>query len=160
MHGEKLDYMRKSTNESLYSVTKQPRIKIDDKSGSFVSDAQIREQLGLKNGVESLHALDLNDHSILYEQIQVIFANLFSFIEDRVLEVALKGESGAFQLDGQRRFVCAFEKPRSQFPVYFDRAADNLLGQLIGLVHLILGKTITRPVARLERIGFQVHIFS
>jgi hypothetical protein len=139
--------MRKSTNESLYSVTKQPRIEIDEKSGSFVSDAQIREQLGLKNGVESLHALDLNDHRILYEQIQAIFANLFSFIEDRVLELALKAEAGAIQLDCQRRFVCAFEKTRSQLPVYFDRAADNLLRQLIGLVHLILAKTMTRGAA-------------
>jgi hypothetical protein len=139
--------MRKSTNESLYSVTEQPRIEIDEKSRSFVSDAQIREQLGLKNRVESLHALDLNDHGILYEQIQAIFANLFSFIEDRVLELALKAEAGAIQLDCQCRFVCSFEKSRSQFSVHFDRAGDNLLRQLIGLIHLILGKTITRGLA-------------
>src|SRR5882762_1982889 len=139
--------MRKSTNESLYSVTKQPRIEIDKKSGSFVCDAQIGEQLGLKNRVELVHTLDLNDHGILYNQIQAIFANLFSFIEDRVLELALKAEAGAIQLDCQCRFVCAFEKPRSQFSVHFDRAADNLLRQLIGFVHLILGKTITRRVA-------------
>jgi hypothetical protein len=31
--------------------------------------------------------------------------------------------------------------------VYFDRATDNLLRQLIGFVHLILGKTITRALA-------------
>jgi hypothetical protein len=139
--------MRKSTNDSLYSVTKQPRIEIDEKSGSFVCDAQIREQLGLKNGVELLHALDLNDHGILYEQIQAIFANLFSFIEDRVLELALKVEAGAIQLDAQCRFVCPFEKSRSQFSVYFDRATDNLLRQFISFVHLILGKTATRALA-------------
>jgi hypothetical protein len=139
--------MRKSTNESLYSVTKQPRIEIDEKAGSFVCDAQIREQLGLKNRVKLLYALDLNDHCILYEQIQAIFANLFSFIEDRVLELALKAEAGAFQLDSQCRFVCTVEKPRSQFPVYFDRATDNLLGQPISFVHLILAKTITRALA-------------
>jgi hypothetical protein len=153
MHGEKLDYMRKSTNDSLYSVTKQSRIEIDEKSGSFVGDAQIREQLGLKNRVKLLYALDLNDHGILYNQIQAIFANRFSFIEDRVFELALKAEAGALQLDCQCRFVCAFEKPRTQFPVHFDRAADNLLRQLIGLVHRILAKITTRAVASLEPFG-------
>src|ERR1700680_364765 len=81
-HGEKYDYMSNSADESLYSVTKQPRIEVDEESDSFACDAQIRKYLRFKHRVKSLHAFDFDDNRIFHEQVDAILPYPPVLIED------------------------------------------------------------------------------
>jgi hypothetical protein len=119
--------MRNSPDESLYSVSEQPGIEIDEEPHSLASNTKIRKNLSFKYWVKSLYTLNFDDHFVLHEQVEAIFADLFLLIENGENKLTLKVDAGTLKLDCQCRFVGAFEKTWAQLAMHFDSATDNCL---------------------------------
>jgi hypothetical protein len=101
--------MRNSSDKSLYSLVDQSCVEVYEKSHSFASYLQVRENLGFKDGVKSLHALDFDDDYIFHKQIDTIFSDLLIFVEHRKDNLTVEMQSGTFQFDRQSCFVGSFE---------------------------------------------------
>ena len=56
------------------------RVKIDQQPDLLAGNSQIRQELGLKDWLHSLHALDLNNNGVIDNQIKAVLANRLSFV--------------------------------------------------------------------------------
>ena len=83
-----------------------------------------------------LYRLQLHHDALVDKQINLeIQTQAAFFIFERHYELARERYASRLELDGQTFFINAFEQPRADFSMHFDRAAYDHFGQLI-LRHL------------------------
>jgi hypothetical protein len=139
--------MRNSPDESLYSISEEPGIEIDEESHALAGHTEIRQNLSFKYRVKSFHTFDFYDHFVLDEQVKAIFADLFLLIQNRINDLTLKVQAGTLKLNCRCRFVRSFEKTWAKMAMHLNSATNDCFRKFVNLVHLILsnGKDLQNP---------------
>lgn len=88
---------------------------------------------GFEYRIQLFDALDLDDDSVLHEEVDPIFSDRSALVQGGDGQLSAMGQSGVGELDAQRLFVSGFEKAGTELSMDGDGAADNPLGQRISL---------------------------
>src|SRR5437879_1586284 len=122
-----------SEYESLDAISHEATIEIDEQTDTFVSRSKICEQLRIQHGVRALHALHFDDDDVGHDEIDPVLAKQASLVESRNPDLMLVSHGGVVELDTQCRLVRSFEETRAQHAMHLDRAADDLLGDVVDI---------------------------
>jgi hypothetical protein len=84
-----------------------------------------------------LGGLQLNDESLVYEQVQSCVTEQDSLVEDGDRDLPAKRDPPGPKLDAERLFVERLEEPWSKEPMHFDGRSNHRLGEPVqGLLGL------------------------
>jgi len=77
-----------------------------------------------------LYTFDFDDYRVINHQVETIFPDRLSLINDRKYWLPDMIQVGIVQLNAKRCFVSSFQKSRSKLAMDFNSASDYSLGQL------------------------------
>ena len=63
-----------SNDESFDAIANEARVKVDQQAHSFLCQANVGQYLRLEDWVQFFDALDLNDHEIRDDEVNVVLA--------------------------------------------------------------------------------------
>jgi hypothetical protein len=76
-HGESLKH------DALYSVLQDWNIEVDQQADLFPGQPQVAENLGLKDGVQSIDRLQLDNDLVFYQEIEPMLSEALTLVNDR-----------------------------------------------------------------------------
>ena len=84
----------------------------------------------------ALDALDLDDDSVVDDQIQSIVAHPFALVRHGHLHLSIEGQVLVVKLERHRILVRALVQAWTECAMHFDRTPDDAFGQVVyGVVH-------------------------
>jgi hypothetical protein len=122
-------------DKSSYAFRDESRVEVDEQGYFLARHSEVREHLGFEDRIKPLHALDLYNHSILDQQVQPIFANRPTFVNNWINDLSLEAEAHVPEFDAQRPFVSCFEQPRPELAIHLNSTPDHFFGQPIDFLH-------------------------
>ena len=84
----------------------------------------------LKDRIEPLYTFDLDDHRVINYQVETIFPDRLSLINDWKYWLPDMIQVGIVQFNAKRCFVSAFQETRTELAMNLDCASDYSLAQL------------------------------
>jgi len=83
-----------------------------------------------KDRIEALYAFDFYDYCVINYQVETIFPDRLSLINDWKYWLPDMIQVGIVQFNAKRCFVSSFQETRTELPMDLDSASDYSLGQL------------------------------
>ncbi len=84
----------------------------------------------LKDRIESLHTFDFYDNRVINYQVETIFPDGLSLINDWKYRLADVVQAGIVQFNAKRCFISSFQETRTELAMNLDSASDYSLGKL------------------------------
>ena len=114
--------------QTAETLLQQGHIEVDQQSDVAVRQLQIGEQLGGMERVQVFDYLDLDDESLIDQDVQpVATRERDAFVAHWHGDLTSERQSAQAQLMTKALFIRRFEEARPKTPVNFDRCADDLL---------------------------------
>jgi len=91
---------------------------------------QVTDHLGLKDGIDVFHTLDFHDDCVLHEEIDPVFSNLRTLVDDWVDDLSLKAQTRRTQFHTEGGLISAFQQSGPEMLVNFDGTTDDLFREI------------------------------
>jgi hypothetical protein len=87
-------------------LSQNRNVEINDESNRFAQQLQVGKELGIMNGKNTFHTLQLQDHDIFDNQIKPITTiKRHTFVNDGYGDLSLKAQATQVQLMAQTLFI-------------------------------------------------------
>ena len=106
-------------------------VEVDEEAEGFVGEAEVGDELGEVEVVYGADGFEFEDDVILDEQIDSLGWELLAFVFADETDLLLVADTSSIELIAKCGFVHRFKQSDTEFLVHFDRAADELMAELI-----------------------------
>ncbi len=123
-----------SENKALDAILEGRDVEVDEESDTLSAEPEVRQQLGLVYGFETLNGLELDDDRVVDHDVESIACvEMDPLVLERQRNLGGGRQAAEAQLINQTAPLDALQQARTEAPVHLDGGTDDLLGE--SLVH-------------------------
>jgi len=135
-------------NEPFDSLLQSCNIKIDQEGNFPAADFQIRQHLRVVNRMDRIHSLHFNHDDIGGKQVETkATLQLYTFVNDWNRSLHLMRNATQPELVRQSVLISGFRFPGSEFSMYGNSCADDLMREFV----VLHARTVSRKNIRVNR---------
>lgn len=106
-------------------------VEVDEEAEGLVGEAEVGNKLGEVEVVDGADGFEFEDDVVLDEQIDPLGWELLAFVIADESELLLIFDACSIELLAECSFVHRFKQSDTELLVHFDRAADDLMAELV-----------------------------
>jgi len=108
-------------------------VEVHQEAGGESKETQVRHYLGRVNRKKFVHGLELDNDTILDQEIDdVALCDPYFLVLEGYGNVATIRDSLKFKLEAQAGMIAGFQQTRAQMTMYLNRRPDDLFADPIG----------------------------